>query len=154
MARNRDDEPDPPWQSEAERGVDEAFENADLDDVRGVIRLPDDASEGWTECEDVDEVAEHLEQIYDAGWYALVPFEEGGPVLRGDSIGYVGDLLAHHDIEGFFDAVRFPDDAEEIVSSRDLVDDGERSRLLRIDLGDINDELIATSRSTRSECSI
>src|SRR5262249_8447176 len=104
--------------------------------------LPDDISERWTECEDVDEVAEHLEQLYDAAWYAHVPFDGGEAVFRGDSQGYVGDALTDHDIEGFFDAVRAPDDAEEMISSRELIDDTGRSRLLRIDLEDINEELI------------
>jgi CRISPR/Cas system Type II protein with McrA/HNH and RuvC-like nuclease domain len=129
------------WQINAERAVDRALEEAEFDDVRGSITIQD-LDYSWVEYRSVEELMSKLIELYNDGWYGSVPFDSGEAVFEGDAYGYVGDALAHHDVEDFYMAIHDPDDADEIITSRELIDDVERSKLLRIDLQEISDELI------------
>jgi len=130
-----------PWEKNAEDAVDHALENADFDDVRGAITIQD-LDYRWVECDNLEDLTFKLTELYEDAWYGSVPFDSGEAVFKGDPYGYVGDAIAHRDIEDFYIAISDPEDAEEIIASRELVPDSEKSRILRVDFQEINAELI------------
>ncbi len=83
-----------------------------------------------------------LIDLYDHGWYGSVPFDTGEAVFEGDAYGYVSDALDDKSVEDFYIAIHDPEDTDEIITSRELIDDIERSRLVRIDIQEINEEVI------------
>ncbi len=138
-----DDDADSVWESHAKAAVKSAWESADFDDVRGVIDISDaDDPRLATECKDIDALRAALSSIYAEAWYAYVPFESGEAVFSGDADGYVGDFLSDHaEAEEFFDSLRVEDSEEDLFQSDEAVERGQ-SRILRLDLAQINDELI------------
>lgn len=132
------------WEYEAENAVKKVLEVADFDDIRGVISLPADEIEFryWDEFNDIDELRLRLEEIYDSAWYAYVPFDSGEAVFRGDSWGYVSDLLESSRIEEFFETIAIPKQFQKIMTAADLITDKVGSKLFRIDMIDIYQELM------------
>lgn len=131
------------WEESAAQAVDRALENAEYDDIRGVIAFSDEDDERFgTECVSQEQVKAHLTELYEQAWYAHVPFESGESVFEADAIGYVEDALGDRDLEAFFAAVRDLNEGERLLGSKDLVEDSNRSKILRIDLQEINAELI------------
>lgn len=144
MAEHIDeDEPRMPWEIHAEDAVREALEDAEFDDIRRVVALSDRYGHSYgAEFTDIDRLRRYLEELYDEQWYGNVPFESGEAVFESDSSDFVSELLAERDIEGFFSSLRDPDGTELIVSSRALIEDTNRSHVLRTDVQTINEELI------------
>lgn len=144
MAEHIDeDEPRMPWEIHAEDAVREALEDAEFDDIRCVVAFSARYEHSYgVEFTDIDSLRRYLEELYDEQWYGNVPFESGEAVFESDSSDFVSELLSERDIEGFFSSLRDPDGTEIIVSSRDLIEDANRSRILRTDFQTINEELI------------
>lgn len=137
------DDADSVWESHAKEAVESAWESADLDDVRGVIEIfdPDDRRL-VTECKDLEALHSALSSVYAEAWYAYVPFDSGEAVFSDDAEGYVGDFLSDHvQAEEFFDSLRVEDPEEDLFQSDEVVERG-KSRILQLDLAEINDELI------------
>lgn len=131
------------WEQHAEDAVDHALEEADFDDVRGAIVICVNDIDGRSEeCRNIEDLIQALSEIYDTEWYAYVPFEGGYAVFEGDSYGYAGDAADHRGAEDFYMAIGDPEDTEEIIASRELVKDNEKSKILRSDFQEINAELI------------
>lgn len=143
MARTLPTFDDSFWEEEAKAAVRSAWAAAELDDVRGVIELYDsyDGQRG-TECDSVEALQAALATIYDEAWYAHVPFDSGDAVFDGDSDGYVSDFLSDHsEADEFFRSLRVEDSEEDLFQSDEAVERGQ-SRILQLDLTEINDELI------------
>lgn len=137
------DEGDPTWEQHAKDAVEQAWENAYFDEVRGVIELPDrDEPRRSVSCDNLEELQIALAEIYTNEWYGYVPFDSGEAVFEDDADGFVGDFLTDHkDAEEFFDSLRVEEAEEDLYQSDETVERGE-SQVLRLDLQEINDELI------------
>lgn len=133
------------WEDAATGAVDQALESADFDEVQGVIIIPDSTGDPRMAhyCSTIEELQSALEGLYDEQWYGNVPFEGGEALYRGDASGYVNERVETDAIENFFAQFgQQPEDAELIVAAQELLAPG-ASKVLRVDLEDINDELIA-----------
>lgn len=138
------DESDPVWEQKAEEAVKEAWENIFYDEVRGVIEVPDRDEPRFRsrECSDLEELQAVLSELYRDEWNNYAPFDSGEAVFEDDAEGYVGDfLMDHRDADEFFESLRVAEAEEELYQSDETVERGE-SRVLRLDLEQINDELI------------
>ncbi len=127
----------------AQNAVDHALDNAEIDDFRGVIAVPGEETDRFdVECSSLDELQSYLQELYENAWYSHVPFDGGEAVFEGDPAGYVDEQIGERDLESFFDVVRDPVDAEVIFKSRDFVEESVKSKVLRVELSDINARLI------------
>lgn len=131
------------WEEAAIGAVDHALESAEFDDVQGVVILPDSTGDLRMahHCRSLEELQQRLEEIYDEQWYANVPFDGGQAVFRSDSSGYVSELVETDRFQNFFAQFGEEPEGEEIIAASDLLASG-ASKALRIDMADINDELI------------
>jgi hypothetical protein len=133
-----------PWEDEATGAVDHALESADFDEVQGVITVPDTSGDHRMDhhCHTPEELQETLEAIYDEQWYANVPFDGGEAIIEGDSSSYVNEIVEGNEkIQNFFAQFGEEPEAEIIIAAPQLLAVG-ASKVLRVDLEDINDELI------------
>lgn len=138
------DEGAPTWEEHAQDAVQQTWDNAEFDDVRGVIEIPDrdDSRRGGHECDDFENLHAALSEIYRNEWYSYVPFDSGEAVFKDDAEGFVSDFLgSNKDVEEFFTSLRVEGAEEELYQSDETVERGE-SQILRLDLQEINDELI------------
>jgi hypothetical protein len=137
------DEDDPVWEKHAQQAVEEAWENAFYDEVRGVVEISDrDEPRRSQEFSNVDDLRDALAEIYRNEWFGYVPFDSGEAVFEDDAEGYVDDFLTdHQDAEEFFESLHVEDAEEEIYQSSESIEKGE-SKVLRVDLEEINEELI------------
>lgn len=140
-----DDDGEMPWESHAREAVERVLAEAAFDEVRGVIYAPtsedhrgDEVIEGY---DSVDEFLKTLRELGDEQWYAYVPFDEGAAVFESTVDGMVENLADSHGVLEFFDRVKPPDEGEELGIAREFTPPG-AGLILRIDLADINDELI------------
>ncbi len=140
--RTDEDEPRMPWEIQAEDAVSAALEDAEFDDIRRVVALSDREHTYGVEFTDIDNLRSYLEELYDEQWYGNVPFDSGEAVFESDSNDFVSELLAERGVEEFFSSLRDPEGTELIVSSRELIEDANRSLVLRTDVLTINEELI------------
>jgi hypothetical protein len=133
-----------PWEHEATSAVDHALESADFDEVQGVVTIPDSTGDPRMAhcCRTVEELRSALEDLYDEQWYANVPFEGGEAVFAGDASGYVSDLVETDEIQNFFAQFGEEPEGDLIIAAPELLAAG-ASKVLRVDMEDINDELIA-----------
>lgn len=136
-----DDEHDMMWEEEADRAIRASLDNATSDDVRGSITLPSSDDRSETECTSLDDLIEELIEIYDAAWYASVPFDGGEAVFESDAWGNVGDALGDTGFEDFFIQMKEPEDADRILTSQELIRGQAESQLLQIEFRDIGKEL-------------
>lgn len=136
-------EEDPMWQDYARNEVQLAWNNAEFDEVRGVIEIPDRHEPRQSrECIDLDALKDALAEIYRNEWHDYVPFDSGEAVFEDDAEGYVDNFLANHqEAEGFFRSLVVQEAEEELYHSGKTVERGE-SKVLRVDLLEINDELV------------
>ncbi|QDT65804.1 restriction endonuclease [Calycomorphotria hydatis] len=134
------------WEDEANSAVEQLLDAAELDEIRGVICLPshyDDGFDFGTECSNIEELGEYLREVYDREWYSYVPFERGEAVFDNDSWGIVADYLGDADqILEFFVRHSAPEETESILTAEELIFDRTASKILRVSLEEINDELI------------
>lgn len=139
-----DDEHEMMWEEEARIAVETAIARAEMDDVRGTVTIPslDDHRYG-REFKSFEDLQQHLEELYDEMWYANAPFEGGEAVFESDSNGEVGNLLAETDFEDFFVQIDEPENAEELLTSQNLVDSYEHSKIIRLGITGVTDELLA-----------
>lgn len=137
------DDADPVWEEHAQRAVQDAWDNAFYDEVRGVIEISDrDEPRRSQEFSNIDDLRDALAEIYRNEWYGYVPFDSGEAVFEDDAEGYVGDYLTdHRDAEEFFESLHVEDADEELYQSETSIEKSE-SKVLRVDLEEINEELI------------
>ena len=138
------DEHDPIWEEHAQEAVQRAWDSAEYDEVRGVIEIPDadDPHHRSVTCKDFDDVHAVLSQIYLSEWHGYVPYDSGEAVFEADESGYASDFLSdNREVEEFFSGLSVADAEEELYESQDHIDP-ENSSILKIDLEEINDELI------------
>ncbi len=149
-ANEDDDESEMTWEFSAREAVARVMENADFDDLNGVIFLSDpDDRRGGTVCKNFEELMTALEEIYDSEWHGAVPYDGGEAVFEPDSTDTVDDAFRKYDVEAFFRREKVRDDLEQgdddendlIVSAPDLLMQG-GSRIIRIDIAEINEELV------------
>jgi HJR/Mrr/RecB family endonuclease len=139
-----DDDPEMPWESHAREAIERALAEAEFDEVRGVIYAPtsedhhgDEVIEGF---DSLDDFLRTLRELSDEQWYANVPFDEGAAVW--DSNIDVESIADRHGVLEFFDRVKPPEEGEELGTAYELVLP-RGGLILRADLSEINDELIA-----------
>jgi hypothetical protein len=132
------------WEEAAIHAVDHALKTADFDEVQGVIIVPDSSGDRRMAhyCRTPEELQKTLEAIYDEQWYANVPFDGGEAVFEGDSAGYANEQVETDKIQNFFAQFGEEPEADLIIAAPDLLAAG-ASKVVRVDLEDINDELIA-----------
>ena len=132
------------WEEAAIHAVDHALKSADFDEVQGVVIVPDSSGDHRMNhyCHTLEDLRETLEAIYDEQWYANVPFEGGAAVFGGDAIGYVSEVIETDKIQNFFAQFGEEPEADLIIAAPELLAAG-ASKVLRVDLEEINDELIA-----------
>jgi HJR/Mrr/RecB family endonuclease len=135
------------WERIAHEAINLAISEIEIDEVRGVVILP--ALRGAlfhyhkAEFVTLAEMQNELIQIYIAQWNANVPFDGGQAVFDDDALDAVQYLLSENqEIEEFFDENAPPTNAVTLVTSNDLLENASASRLVRVSLDDINDELI------------
>lgn len=134
----------PTWEERAQEAVKQAWDSAELDDVRGVIEIPDPdhPRRGAREYTDFDRLHAALSEIYRSKWYGFVTFDSGQAVFEDDAEGFVSDFLgSQNDVEDFFGSLQVDGEAGQLYRSGDTVDRDE-SKVLQLDLVEINDELI------------
>ncbi len=135
-----------PWEEYAQDAIENIISEADFDEIRGIIVLSphnDDGHRFGAECSNVEEIEEYLIEVYNEEWYAYVPFDGGEAVFEDDASGAVGDLLADNpEIHTFFDKNTPPTDSETLVTAQELLQDLNASRIVRVSLEEINEELI------------
>jgi HJR/Mrr/RecB family endonuclease len=132
MAKNRKDLM--PWESDAEEAVSFALENADFDDIRGVLVID------GKEYHSAENVQEAMEDIYDEQFYANVPFDEGEAVFHSDPAD-VSHLLTDHGIYILFGEIDSKPEGQLLLDQSSLITP-ESSKIIRIDAMDISGELI------------
>jgi HJR/Mrr/RecB family endonuclease len=139
-----DDDPEMPWESHAREAVERVLAEAEFDEVRGVIYAPtsedhhgDEVIEGF---DSLDDFIRTLRERSDEQWYAYVPFDEGAAVW--DSNIDVESIADRHGVLEFFERVKPPEEGEELGTAYELVLP-RGGLILRADLSEINDELIA-----------
>lgn len=135
---------DPVWEEHAQEAVQQAWDSIEYDEVRGVILIPDkdDPRREATECNDIDDVRVALAQIYLSEWHGYVPYDSGEAVFEADEDGYVGDFMSDKpEAEEFFESLSVKEYDDEIFDSKDFILP-DHSKILRIDLEEINDKLI------------
>jgi hypothetical protein len=134
------------WEEHAQEAIEHLIREARYDDVRGTITLPpynDDGHRWGVDCSNIEELQEHLIEVYNQEWYAYVPFEGGSAVFEDDAWGAVGDLMVDNpDINNFFARHAPPENAEALVTAQQLLQDAEASRVVRVSIEEINEELI------------
>ena len=125
------------WESKARRAIEVVLDDADFDEVRGVIYAEDIRDE---EFDSIDELLTTLIEIGDEEWFAYVPYDQG-PVFDSNVDG-IAERLAHkYGLFDFFNRVKRPSDGDELGTARDLLLP-KAGLIVRGDVVDINDELI------------
>ncbi|MDR4462316.1 MAG: restriction endonuclease [Nitrospirales bacterium] len=140
----REDPGRPSWEIHAREAVKAAWEGAEFDDVRGTIGIidSDEPRHKSNECKNLDELTEVLSSIYIREWYAYVPFENGEAVFDDYEAAYVESFLWQHTEAGeFFNSLHVEDSEEDLFQSDEVVEPSQ-SHVLRLDLTQINEELI------------
>lgn len=142
------------WEAKAQEAVDDAIQNADFDELNGLLIFYDPHERRReTVCRSAKEVQTALENIYDSEWHSYVPYDSGEAVFEPDATDTVDDALREHEVENFFIRTKSDDsDIEEqeeqseeeelIISAEELLKKGGASKVI-IDTAEINDELIA-----------
>jgi hypothetical protein len=132
------------WEDAATQAVDQTLESTEFDEVEGVIVLSDSTGDHRmaVHCHSLEELKTALEEIYDEQWYANVPFDGGVALHESDSQGYVMDVVDEDKIEAFFSQFGEEPEGDLIISASDLLAP-KAVRVIRVDLEDINDGLIA-----------
>lgn len=135
-----------PWEDEAYGAVEGLIKQAEYDEIRGTIILPpynDDGFRFGSEFTDIGELQNHLVEVYNEQWYANVPFDGGSAVFEDDAEGVVGDLLYEYsELSEFFERFTTPEHALELVTAQQLLKDANASRVVRVSLEEINEELV------------
>ncbi|MRS01895.1 restriction endonuclease [bacterium] len=133
------------WEEEASSAVEILLKHAEYDEIRGTVTLPprDGDKDFGAEFSDLEELESYLVDIYNEAWYAYVPFDGGSAVFEDDAIGVVGDILySYADVVDFFEKLSPPQNALELVTAQQLLESANSSRVVRISLDEINDELV------------
>jgi len=135
------------WEQGAHFIVDHLLSQVTFDDVRGTIRIPDHNAikhDFGVEFSDLDGLNQHLREAFDQEWYAHVPFDGGEAVFESDAFDTVGSLIGDNSkIEDFFQRHAAPTPEKLVTADELLLKDAEASRVVRVSLEEINDELIA-----------
>lgn len=135
-----------PWEDEAYSAVEELIKEAEYDEIRGTIILPPNNDDGFglgKEFTDIEELQNHLIEVYNEQWYAYVPFDSGEAVFEDDAEGVIGDLLYHYsELSDFFEKFTAPEHALELVTAQQLLKNANASRIFRVSLEEINEELV------------
>lgn len=132
------------WEDAATGAVDHALESAEFDEVQGVVIIQDSTGDHRMAhyCRTIEELQEALEALYDEQWYANVPFDGGEALYDGDASGYVNERVETDEIQNFFAQFGEDPEGEQIIAATELLAPG-ASKVIRVDVADINDELIA-----------
>lgn len=135
----------PMWEEYAQEAIKRQLEFATFDDIRGTIRLPPphDDSRFDVQLFSMEELEEHLREIYNQEWYAYVPFEGGEAVFEDDAWEVVEDLLSGSpQFSEFFENTAPLEGTETLITARELLLNPSASEIVRISFEEINDELI------------
>lgn len=140
----RDDTTTTHWEDAAVEAVQCALESVDFDEVRGLVIVPDSSGDHRlaTECRSIEELEAALVERHEEQWYANVPFDSGEAVFHGDPWGFVREAVAEHPVQQFFHELQPEPEDPRIIAASDLIDFS-GSKVVRVDLEQINDELIA-----------
>src|SRR4051812_19016383 len=103
------------WEHQACSAIENALEDADLDDVRGSILFPrddfDDDDEEWPsrECKSIDDVVKYLTNLYFVYWY-LSDINDDREIADypDDADARVAEALYDTECEDFLREVREP----------------------------------------------
>lgn len=135
-----------PWEDAASSAVKSLINQAEFDEIRGLIAIPPHNDDGFrfgAEFSNEEDLQTHLIEIYNEEWYANVPFDGGAAVFEDDAWGVVGDILYDHsEVNDFFERFSTPDNSLELVTANELLKDINASRVVRVSIEEINDELI------------
>ena len=135
------------WEDEAHSTLERLLDQIVYDDVRGTLRIPDFNAikrDFGVEFGSLEDFSQHLGDIYNQEWYTYVPFEGGTAVFESDPYGAVDDAITDRpQINSFFDRHSPPSDDKLITADELLLPNAEASRVVRISLEEINEELIA-----------
>lgn len=101
---------------EAESAMRQVVEGARKDDLRGslFVRTSDDARFGH-EFRSLDELQEHLFEVYNEIWHAVAPVDDGHFVFEPDEWGANERVLDGTGIDEFFAQVRPPQEEHDDV---------------------------------------
>lgn len=139
-----DDDSEMPWEMQARERIEGVLNEAEFDEVRGVIYAPtghdhryNEVTEGYTSY---DELLHTLRELGEEQWHAYVPYENG-PVFESTVWGTAERLAEKYGVLEFFERVQEPNDAEELGTAREMVL-YRAGLVVEVDLGEINDELI------------
>lgn len=134
------------WEKHAQDAIELIISEADIDEIRGSIVLPTNNDDGLrfdVDCSNVEEIEQYLVEVYIEEWYAYVPFDGGEAVFVDDACGAVSNLLTDNpEIRNFFERNTPPADSETLVTAQELLQDANASRIVRVSLEEINEELI------------
>jgi HJR/Mrr/RecB family endonuclease len=133
------------WETHAREAIEEATDEAELDEVRGVIYLMSGIDHHYNPIEEgfssAEEIRERLTEIGETEWISYVPFDGGAAVFEPNVEKFVENAMERHDIEAFFERIAPPDDVDELTTTRELTPPG-GGLVIRDDVIDINAELI------------
>lgn len=140
------DEPRMPWEAYAQDAVETIVKKADFDEILGTVTLlahdDDDLRSGKT-FSSLEDVEDHLVEVYSGQWYSYVPFEGGEAVFEDDARGVIDDLMTVYPaIQILFGQGAAPADSETIVTANELLQGAESSRIVRVSLEEISEELV------------
>lgn len=134
------------WEQQAQIAIEKLVEQAEYDHVRGTITLPLHQGHGkhfGVGCSKIEELEQNLMDVYREEWYANVPFDGGEAVFEDDAWDAVGTLLIQNPkITRFYKIHSPPENAKNIVTAKELLQDANAARVVRVSLEEINDELI------------
>lgn len=132
------------WEDAATGAVDHALHSAKFDEVLGAIIIQDSTGDHRMAhyCHSIEKLQSVLETLYDEQWCANAPFDGGEALSDGDASGYVSEVTETEVIENFFAQFGEDPEGEQIIAATELLAPG-ASKILRVDVADINDELIA-----------
>jgi restriction endonuclease Mrr len=140
-----DDDPEMVWESHARHAVEQAIEDVQFDEVRGVVYLSSGEDYRFNRTEegfsDYESILDRLTELARDEWVNYVPFDGGEPLHHPHADGIVEAAIAPYKFEDFFDRVARREDDEEIITSRDLILPRAGVRV-EIDLKEINEELV------------
>ena len=134
MRNKREDEM--VWERKAREAIEQAMEDIEFDEIRGVAVLSTQKEFG-----EYNALYHKLIQIGEDAWTDYVPFEGGEAVFEPSVDGYAENVIIDHNVEEFFETLTAPDEGGEIFASAHYLSLA-GSKILRVDLETINGELI------------
>lgn len=135
------------WEINADAAIERLIDDAEFDDIAGTVilrRMLGDGRHCGVECSTLEELEDELRDAYSEGWYSCVPIDEGAAVFDDDPWDAVEESLSRDTrFVEFFEQHSAPSGTETIVKAGELILDHSASRMIRVTIEEINDELVS-----------